>query len=317
MVHQRPGESPILDALLREGDEFTIVASPLLEVIQCGAGWSAAFDDVPFLETLDAESLTLAGSTLAANAPLSRSIQLSHTDRLGGIYRIAWRRICLPDGTRLLLGHDAEGDDGRIEEIARLQNDFRLSTAELSRLANTDALTGLQNRRAILGAARALWAVSRKATTVILDLDNFKRYNDLYGHEAGDAVLCESARALADTVGTTGVVGRWGGEEFACILEGDASACCGELLEALRRVRLNDGQVRLTVTGSAGAAVVSDTSRVALEDAIAAADAAMYAAKHAGRDRFVIRHLSPRSTREGHPARGERRVSRRWALESP
>ena len=125
----------------------------------------------------------------------------------------------------------------------------------------------------------------------MLDLDHFKNVNDTHGHPAGDAVLRETARRLQATLRSVDRVARFGGEEIAVVLlevDGPAALAMAErLVQALRATPIAVAPgLDLKVTASAGMALLPrDASTV--PTLIAAADRALYAAKHAGRDRVV------------------------------
>ena len=149
-------------------------------------------------------------------------------------------------------------------------------------VGDRDPLTGLLNRR---GFSRGIEEVEGPWTLVLADVDRLKRINDTYGHEAGDRALCRVADLLLD--GRAGdLVGRWGGEEFVVGLRGTdpdgASAWLRRLIERGRGV--DDDRER--VTFSAG--VVAWPPGESLEDAVARADVALYAAKAAGRATVVV-----------------------------
>jgi len=161
--------------------------------------------------------------------------------------------------------------------------------------ATTDPLTGLLNRAAF--EERALAELSRAGRTgrslavAMLDLDHFKSFNDRFGHLAGDAALTAVARAVARTVRGIDAAGRYGGEEFIVLLvEADAEAA----LRAVERIRaavasLGPPRIPLGVTVSAGIAIHDGAfERTSLESLVARADAALYAAKRAGRDRVIL-----------------------------
>jgi diguanylate cyclase (GGDEF)-like protein len=167
---------------------------------------------------------------------------------------------------------------------------------ELRRLATRDALTGLLNRRAFdtvlsdeVGRARRL---GRPLALVLLDLDHFKAVNDTRGHPAGDTVLSAVARVLEAEVRSIDKVARLGGEEFAVVLmeteAPDALIVARRLVDAVRGrpVGLADGE-SLVVTVSAGVASMAGCggSEAAF---LTAADKALYAAKHGGRNRAVL-----------------------------
>ena len=193
----------------------------------------------------------------------------------------------------------AEGDDElvvwmlfniteRKQALQRLEEQQR----ELERLARTDPLTGLLNRRSFFEEARRelAWVqrTGQPAALILLDLDLFKRINDTYGHAAGDAVLCEVAALLRTDRRVTDVLGRLGGEEFALLVRG-ASLDDGWALAERLRAQLaalevdHEGRIA-TTTGSFGVAPLRSDDRVP-DEAVQRADAAMYAAKRGGRNR--------------------------------
>lgn len=166
---------------------------------------------------------------------------------------------------------------------------------ELRRLATRDALTGLLNRRAfdelISDETERALRLKRPFALVMLDVDHFKSVNDTHGHSAGDTVLATVARVLEAQVRTIDKVARVGGEEFAVLLmetgREDGFAVAERLVDAVRRtpVTLKNGET-LNMTVSAGTAVLRPDGTP--ESLIAAADTALYRAKHEGRDRAVL-----------------------------
>jgi diguanylate cyclase (GGDEF)-like protein len=163
--------------------------------------------------------------------------------------------------------------------------------------ASTDALTGLANRRALDDALTRMVAQSLRSGTplaaIAIDLDHFKTINDELGHETGDEVLEAVALALRDSTRTSDFVGRWGGEEF-CVLAPDTPADgAAKLAESLRAAvaRISVPGVERTVTASFGVAVCPEHATSA-ELLLRQADRALYAAKHAGRDRVVLTEIS-------------------------
>jgi diguanylate cyclase (GGDEF)-like protein len=167
---------------------------------------------------------------------------------------------------------------------------------ELRLLATRDALTGLLNRRAfdalLAEEADRARRLGRSLALLLLDLDHFKSVNDTRGHPGGDAVLAAVARILGNEVRTIDKVARIGGEEFAVLLmETDAAegfAVAGRLVEAVRAqpIVLGEGGA-LTITVSAGVAALPVHGE-ADATLLAAADKALYAAKHGGRNRAVL-----------------------------
>jgi len=160
-----------------------------------------------------------------------------------------------------------------------------------------DQLTGLYNRRFLEDAlTRETGRAARNGepmAVAILDVDHFKRINDTYGHEAGDAVLRELGQVLLKTIRKTDIVGRFGGEEFLVLLPGAsvevAQARALAVLEAVRamEVAIPNGAPLNHITASIGVAAMP--LHVARGDMlVAAADTALYQAKGQGRNRVVL-----------------------------
>jgi len=164
-----------------------------------------------------------------------------------------------------------------------------------------DALTGLYNRRyldEILGReARRAVRSTQGLGVLMLDLDNFKKFNDTYGHDAGDAVLCETAAFLLKSVRTEDFVCRFGGEEFIVILPAadlkTTQARAQRIRSKLREMTvIHQGRSLGMVTVSIGVAEVP-VHGITPKDLIEAADAALYRAKREGRDRVVVAEPAP------------------------
>ncbi|MER2268050.1 GGDEF domain-containing protein [Methylobacterium oxalidis] len=183
-----------------------------------------------------------------------------------------------------------EKPPGAEELHARLRAAERLTTLqdELIRLAETDPLTGLLNRRAFFGRVQA--AADRvgnhgRMAAILVDIDHFKRINDEHGHDVGDAAI----QAVARLLGGEGIAGRLGGEEFALALphrsleEGEAQAGRLRLLARDLRIRGSRGPVRLTCSFGVSAWTEGETVAGLLKRA----DIALYEAKSSGRDRVV------------------------------
>jgi diguanylate cyclase (GGDEF)-like protein len=178
---------------------------------------------------------------------------------------------------------------------------------ELSHLALHDALTGLPNRALVLDrAAQILAHTARRSDTLagalFLDLDGFKRVNDELGHAAGDQLLKVVGERLQDAVRDQDTVGRLGGDEFIVLVECTTDDAALDVLadrvsENLRApVELDDGHKIFSLTVSIGVAVGRyETADALLRDA----DLALYAAKAAGKDRYVLFDASMRTSAAG------------------
>ena len=168
----------------------------------------------------------------------------------------------------------------------------------IERLSVQDALTGLNNRRFLFSGGLKLLSAALRAgqpcACLMLDVDHFKRVNDTFGHQAGDQVLTHLGRLLAGALRKSDLAARYGGEEFAVLLIGAGLAEGLELAERIRRAMAEQpspaGGRTLAVTVSVGVAEVrrsQEFGEADLDDLLARADAALYAAKAAGRNRVM------------------------------
>jgi diguanylate cyclase (GGDEF)-like protein len=169
----------------------------------------------------------------------------------------------------------------------------RRNAEALARAAVTDPLSGLFNRRYFHERLEEeLDRARRHDTTVALlmiDIDNFKRINDQFGHLAGDLVIRSVGEILKRSVRRFDLCARFGGEEFAIVMPGsgaESSASVGERIrQRIEAFRAGDADLAdLRVTASIGMAVSHGAS---VRDLIARADQALYEAKHAGKNRLV------------------------------
>ncbi|MCW2990532.1 MAG: diguanylate cyclase [Solirubrobacterales bacterium] len=173
-----------------------------------------------------------------------------------------------------------------------LQEELRSRAIALERLAFTDALSGIPNRRFLDRQLEALVSSARRherpLAVALVDIDRFKPVNDTHGHAIGDKVIAEVARRLGERLRTEDHLGRFGGEEFLVLLpetDAEAVAAVAESLRAevcSRPIDTDDGPLDVTV--SVGWAVWDDEPGHAL---VARADAALYEAKESGRNRVA------------------------------
>ena len=198
-------------------------------------------------------------------------------------------------GAVLTFGMPPAGATDAIEGLAQEVKRFgpviipAFAAAAAGRRAETDELTQLANRRglnAVMSRARG----ADRVALVILDLDHFKQVNDTLGHQAGDAALRRLARVLRETVRPRDTAARVGGEEFAIWLPGADLEAGREVAERVRTSFASEpfryGGSEQAITVSCGVAAYPKPTR-AIQNLMGVADAAMYAAKRAGRNRVV------------------------------
>jgi diguanylate cyclase (GGDEF)-like protein/PAS domain S-box-containing protein len=199
-------------------------------------------------------------------------------------------------------GHVIErDDDGTPVRMVGVQQDItdrKRLESRLEEMATTDPLTGLANRRRFLDAMASEYARLNRgpghaAGLLMLDIDHFKRFNDRYGHEVGDAVLVDFSRTVEAELRGADLVGRLGGEEFAVLLTDTGLAEARKVGEKLRRrvaamtTRAGGSGETLHITTSVGVTVLA-ASDAGAEMAFQRADAALYRAKEGGRDRVEM-----------------------------
>ena len=183
--------------------------------------------------------------------------------------------------------------------FARMEAELRCANEELQAISETDALTNLANRRKFDTAYESEWEramrLQQPMAVVILDVDDFKQYNDRYGHQVGDACLQTLAQILRmHARRAMDVAARYGGEEFALILPGMTGAEAVALSEDVRRAFEQTGIEHEgvgrdnVVTVSAGVAAQVPTRSACRFDLLGAADAALYTAKAQGKNAVVL-----------------------------
>lgn len=184
------------------------------------------------------------------------------------------------------------GVEGLYRDVTQRKNLER----ELQRLATTDVLTGMANRRSFLEVAEATFQRAREShaplTVLMLDLDHFKTINDRFGHLEGDRVLAEFAQATKHQLRASDTVGRLGGEEFGLLLPhtlpAEGADIANRILEAIRALELTDSNGQhYGVTTSMGLGTLSPGDR-SLHDLLDRADQALYLAKRRGRNQLAV-----------------------------
>lgn len=166
---------------------------------------------------------------------------------------------------------------------------------ELERLASTDPLTNLLNRRSFFERAASELDLVRSSNTpaalILLDIDLFKTVNDTWGHAAGDKVLAVTAEVIGRNRRTTDVVARIGGEEMALVLRSTSVERAAEIAERLRidlgALGVGHGDTTIRITASFGVAAIRPDDDD-IEEALIRADIALYAAKRGGRNRVAV-----------------------------
>jgi diguanylate cyclase (GGDEF)-like protein len=180
------------------------------------------------------------------------------------------------------------------DQLAQLHRALLQSTERLEHMANTDSLTGVANRHAVMGRIGQVWQSQNLGTSaclMLIDLDHFKLINDRHSHQAGDAVLRTLAERMRSALPAGALIGRWGGEEFVIVAEAIDTAGALQLAEELRQALETTIQwegISIPCSGSIGVALLPGTSYRNAGDWIAASDEALYRAKHDGRNRVRL-----------------------------
>ncbi len=210
-------------------------------------------------------------------------------------------------GQTALLLRDVTARDRMEQELRDTTRALRSANEELERLANTDPLTGLANRRHFMevleGELERSERYDRPISLVLLDLDHFKRVNDTHGHAAGDAVLRATADIMRSVCRDVDLPARLGGEELAILLPETRGEGAHTLAERLRD-RLEDRSheaadgSRFHVTASVGLVTREGRDKGSADGFLQRADAALYEAKEEGRNRVVVAPAGPAPERD-------------------
>ncbi|NLI75898.1 MAG: diguanylate cyclase [Candidatus Riflebacteria bacterium] len=214
--------------------------------------------------------------------------------------------ICLPlmvhqtpIGVMTILNKQAgtfDADDLKLADIMANQAAIVIEQARLYNLATIDGLTGLIVHRhfqsKIEEEFRRAKRYDKPLSIIMTDIDHFKKFNDTWGHQTGDLVLREVAKCVRMSIRDTDVAARYGGEEFAVILPETDVEGAAQFAERLRQkvesAVCQGPKGPLSVTISLGVSSVPHNSVETTQEMIKAADEALYAAKHSGRNRFQV-----------------------------
>ncbi len=229
------------------------------------------------------------------NAALASVLDVTITLTAGARYSLGWY---VARGNSLLCASAVLG--AFLYEFYRMQVQLSAANRRLAALADTDALTGLGNRRAFDYQLAQEWSrAAREKSTLgllILDIDQFKAYNDTYGHQSGDACLQQVAAAIRGALHRpSDFAARYGGEEMVVILPQSSREGALHVAEAVRAAIQGLGMEHKggpagVVTASVGAATMAASATVQAAELIRRADTALYAAKDGGRNRV---HFAP------------------------
>lgn len=182
-------------------------------------------------------------------------------------------------------------------QLEMQQQELESANERLERLASTDALTGLQNRRCLMLAAEDEFrraGTGQPASLIMFDVDHFKRLNDDFGHQTGDEVLKAVGATLRQALRKSDVAGRYGGEEFAAVLPGADWEQAAAVAEKIRAAIEDLDAFPRVVTASFGVAQW-DPGMAGVGDWFAAADEALYRSKAGGRNRVTATPATPRA----------------------
>jgi diguanylate cyclase (GGDEF)-like protein len=185
------------------------------------------------------------------------------------------------------------------DQLSELHFALLGSTEQLERMANSDALTSIANRHAVMRRLELTWqraTVVSTACLLLIDLDHFKQVNDRHGHLGGDAVLKAAAQRMQAMLPESTMLGRWGGEEFILVMEATDQGRALDFADRLRR-QIGDTPVpwqggEISVSASVGVSMLDKSRLASVDEWIASADRALYRAKREGRNRVELARQS-------------------------
>ncbi len=227
-----------------------------------------------------------------------------------------------PASERLYLGLDSVSGEECWERV--LASAFRAAEmlrrqhrriVRLEKISTTDALTGTYNRMHVMTALdvefRRFQRTGEPLSCIMIDLDHFKNINDTYGHALGDRILSAFAGKLQALMRRSDAVGRYGGEEFLCIVPNtDLRAATGvaeKLRKAIEKMVFSEGPFSIDITASFGVASADQPEVQDVTQLLQYSDRAMYQAKRLGRNRVCV--FNDRADTDGHEARDDSAVA--------
>ncbi|HTN27070.1 MAG TPA: GGDEF domain-containing protein [Burkholderiales bacterium] len=272
-----PADRTIYDAVRQQVDGFDQLHGEIVALVQQGTRDSELAASTQVLEVAGPLARDIADGIGMLDAKLAERAMRAAEDSGSAAERARWALVAfsaLSLLVALLLANS----------LGKALADSRLLMKQLAELARVDGLTTLPNRRAwdeeLMKALYRARRTSQPCSVALLDLDHFKRYNDTHGHQAGDALLRETARALSARLRAGDLIARYGGEEFALLLHGCDGANALKFFDRLHGATL-EGQ-----TFSAGVAESDGAEEGSA--AVQRADEALYRAKAGGRNRTVL-----------------------------
>lgn len=237
-------------------------------------------------------------------APGVHELQLEHMEIHGKLFKaeswylgvaLLWLLSNLFFITRHLMQQERRirNDSQRLSALALYSNDLQQESQHYKLLSNTDPLTGALNRNgfaADMGQRSPIGKMESNTALMIIDIDHFKRINDRFGHDAGDLVLCETAKIIRKNIRVTDKFVRWGGEEFVLYCENTNPQQALLIAEKIRLsiesadILYNSVAIPITVSMGIGVAVVRED----FDHLFKRSDQALYKAKHMGRNCVVL-----------------------------
>jgi diguanylate cyclase (GGDEF)-like protein len=245
--------------------------------VSSGVSSGFAADDVPDLFKSENDALERARETFALGGAAPEEYQQSLGELITHFERLMRE-------TRRLIGRSDRAE----REMNALNTQLHTLAQQLEYRATHDPLTGALNRGAVIDCSVKALRESG-AVMIVLDIDHFKRVNDQFGHPVGDAVIKGIVTCLRRIVGDAGTIGRVGGEEFTVLIPGGELQDGLELAESMRAAIADyvfADPVARSITASFG--VSASTPGTDFDTAYGLADAALYCAKRAGRNRVEM-----------------------------